>query len=179
VLVNAGAWPIGSATIRLLKELGAVMMALGDEYLEPDEASAPSIKAPPGDSASSRTGPSGKSFLTASPFRRDAGSKRNDILGQSLLWHARWLWIREREGPARPRVIRIPRDDVGMQVRDAVAEQVVVHLDRSHHVFDSFSDEPKFAPIDRRLLLSEFRRLDYVVAAPDGDGEATLDIRAP
>jgi hypothetical protein len=28
---------------------------------------------------------SGKSFLAASPFRRDAGSKRHDILGQSLL----------------------------------------------------------------------------------------------
>jgi NADPH:quinone reductase-like Zn-dependent oxidoreductase len=34
VLVNAGAWPIGSAAIQLLKELGAVLMALGDEYLE-------------------------------------------------------------------------------------------------------------------------------------------------
>jgi hypothetical protein len=66
-----------------------------------------------------------------------------------------------------------------MQVRDAVAEQVVVHLDRSHHFCDSRSDEPQFAPIARRLLLSEFRRLDYVSAAPDRDGEATLDVRAP
>jgi predicted dienelactone hydrolase len=66
-----------------------------------------------------------------------------------------------------------------MQVRDAVAEQVVVHLDGSHHVFDSRSDEPEFAPIARRLFLGEFRRLDYVAAAPDRDGEATLDVRTP
>jgi hypothetical protein len=66
-----------------------------------------------------------------------------------------------------------------MQVRDTVAEQVVVHLDRSHHFIYSRSDEPKFAPIARRLFLSEFRRLDYVAATPDRDGEATLDVRAP
>jgi hypothetical protein len=66
-----------------------------------------------------------------------------------------------------------------MQVRDAVAEQVVVHLDRSHDFFDSRSDEPEFAPIARRLFLKEFRRLDYVVAAPGRDREATLDVRAP
>jgi hypothetical protein len=66
-----------------------------------------------------------------------------------------------------------------MQVRDAIAEQVVVHLDRSHHFLDSRCDVPQFAPKARRLFLSEFRWLDYVVAAPDRDGEATLDVRPP
>jgi hypothetical protein len=61
-----------------------------------------------------------------------------------------------------------------MQVWDAVAAQVVVHLDGSHHFFDSRSYEPKFAPIADgtrmvfSLFLDQSGQEDICTARSDG-----------
>src|SRR5436305_11003246 len=52
----------------------------------------------------------------------------------------RGLVLGERERPARARVVRVARQNVRVQVRERIAEQLVVKLDRLQMRFEGAAD---------------------------------------
>jgi hypothetical protein len=55
--------------------------------------------------------------------------------------HARRFLFGKGKRPAGARVVRVAGDDMGMQMRERVPEQVVVELDRTQHVFEGASGD--------------------------------------
>src|SRR5438067_163180 len=76
------------------------------------------------------------------------------------------------EGLTGRGVVVVSRNEVYVQVRDAVSKDQVVHLPRLVPSLDGTSDEHDLGPEPGRLLLREFGRLDGVPTLPDDVGIA-------
>src|SRR5439155_7003443 len=108
--------------------------------------------------------------------RVGSSSERLQVAAELVFVDPAGVAVREREGPAGLRVVRVARHDVRVQVRYLVAEDVVVQLDGLQALLDPAPGLENLPPVLRRLVFGELRRLGDVPPAPDHDGIAALDV---
>lgn len=84
--------------------------------------------------------------------RIDGDPEGLEISLKLLFGHRGGLFFREGERPPGTGVISVARDDVRMEMRHSVPEQVVVRLDGPQHVFQGAAHDEEIAPITMRFL---------------------------
>ena len=92
-----------------------------------------------------------------------------DISEEHLLIDWRWFGDGEGKRPAGPRVDGIAGDEVRMQMRDRISQQVVVHLHRPEVRFERPGDAKDFEPVPSSLVGREFGWLCHMATAPFHD----------
>src|SRR6185437_9839207 len=75
------------------------------------------------------------------------------------------------------RVVGVARDHVRVQVRDRVAEELVVQLHRLEDLFQQPAHRQQLVPEAERLLRGQLRRLDHVAGSEVDLREPALDAR--
>jgi hypothetical protein len=106
--------------------------------------------------------------------RLDQGGQGKRIPAKRLLRERGPLPLRERQGAARRRVLREPRQQMSMQVRHGVAEGLVVHLHRLVVTLEGRGHLEDLQPVPAGFLHLQLGWLGDVAAAPDDDGVAEL-----
>jgi hypothetical protein len=89
-----------------------------------------------------------------------------------------WRGSREREWLARTWIIGEPRDQVRVQMRQGIAQCLVVHLERLIHGDDRAGDGEHLGPVARGLGVGKLGWLAHVTPPPDDDRVAALHVAA-
>src|SRR5262249_10472103 len=89
-----------------------------------------------------------------------------------------WRGSREREWLARTWIIGEPRDQVRVQMRQGIAQRLVVHLERLIHGDDRAGDGEHLGPVARGLAVGKLGWLAHVTPPPDDDRVAALHVAA-
>ncbi len=87
-----------------------------------------------------------------------AARSQCEIPCQAFLWHRPRVRLGERGGATGSRVVGIAWDDVRVEVRDPVAESVVVHLDGQERCFQCAADDQYLAPVGGGLVVGQLGR---------------------